>query len=379
MSMSSRRILILRADNIGDVVLFSGALQHIRNLYPEAHITLAVQSHIVNLVELCPYIDTCVAIDHLTWWGKTNYYTLPLKYMRKQAILRSLNRFLNVIRRPFDTIIYPIKSPQIYHLDTIYCLRPGQAFGITGCSLNAPEKTYPPELQPEVLFADPMDISKMDPWVHEFYTTLDFLRYLGCPVTTIDDIKPRFWLSDTEKNHLDGIQRKGRKIIGLFPGASFEGKCWTADNYGTLATLIEGRTIYAIFGSHADKPQTDRVALAIRERCADVEILNFTGQTTLRELARTVACCDLFISMDSSGLHMAITANVPTIGIVGGGHFGRFVPWGDPAKHIFLTQKLDCFHCNWHCCKDEMECVRGVSPHEVAIAANNLLHLRESL
>ena len=371
--MSCSRILILRPDNIGDVVLFSGAFRHIRGLYPDAHITLAVQTHIVNLVELCPYIDVCVPISCLTWWGRFENIALPFDKYRLKKLIDIINKICNKVRRPFDIIIYPVKSPQVKHLETINCLSARQIFGITGCSINAPKNGYPSALKLERLYTNCFDVSKIDPWRHELLTTYNFLRFLGCLTTTFNNIKPQFWLSNSEINHLDGVQKNGRKIIGLFPGASFEIKNWDPFNYGDFAVLLGGQPIYAIFGSPAQKTLNDRVEFSIRERCEDVEILNLTGQTTLRELINTITSCDLLIGVDTSGLHMAISAGMPTIGIVGGGHFGRFVPWGDSEKNIFLTKKMECFNCNWVCTKEEVECIRGVSPYEVAFVVNNML------
>lgn len=372
--MSRKRILIIRPDNIGDVVLFSGAILHIRNLYPDAHITLAVQLHVVNLVELCPYIDACVAYEQLTWWGRISTYRLPLIFRIEQAICR-WNKLFNIVYSPFHTILYPVKSPQVRHLEIAACLSPVEMFGIIGCRLNVPERKYSPEINPEHLFTKALDASNADHWVHELDTTLDYLRLLGCSVTSVDDIKPVVWLPENEKNYLDGAVKAGKKIIGLFPGSSFSGKIWDSDNYGKLAGLLGGRQIYAIFGSPSDTHLTGSVARSIREHCPDAAILDFAGQTTLRELARTIMSCDLFISTDTSGLHMAISADIPTIGIVGGGHYGRFVPWGDPGIHKFLTHHMDCFYCNWFCTNDNgQECIKLVTPDEVAAVANKLLH-----
>lgn len=370
--MKSRRILVLRPDNIGDVVLFSGALKHIRNLYKDAHITLAVKEHVINLVELCPYIDNCVAFEHLTWWGKLEQVEFSLKSRLKDVICK-LNKFWNTICRPFHTIVYPVKSPQVSHLETIFYLNPKQTIGITGCTINAPGNRYPLEFQPQSLFTEKLDISANDPWVHEFNTTVDFLCFLGCHVSTIDDIKPEFWLSDSEKNHLKVVKKSGRKIIGLFPCASFYQKCWPVNKYGELTKLLGGEYVYAIFGSQADKGRTERVADSIRETCCGAKLVDLTGQTTLRELAVTIMCCDLLIGVDTSGLHMAIAADVPTIAVVGGGHFGRFVPWGSSDKHIFVTNKLECFHCGWVCSKQDIECINKVSVHEIADYAIKIL------
>ena len=64
------KILIFRPDNIGDVVLFTGALKHLRKKFPDAYITLAVLEHAVNLVEVCPYVDKCISLKE---WPTCNF------------------------------------------------------------------------------------------------------------------------------------------------------------------------------------------------------------------------------------------------------------------------------------------------------------------
>jgi len=373
----NKKILIFRPDNIGDVLLFTGALKHIRNLYPDAHITLSVQSHIVNLVELCPYIDICIPVDKLDRTGIIKYLEFPFKY-RIKKIIRSISNVSGPNNQFFDIIIYPVKSPQVQHLKMIYFIGRTQAIGITGCLLNAPLKGYPIELKPENIFTDYLDISSYDPWKHEFHVTLDFLRHLGCREASLDNIKPQFWLSDSEKNYLENIRVKNLEIIGLFPSASSVGRRWTESNYGELAAMVGGKITYAIFGSPADKNLSDRIALSIKEHCRNAEILNLTGQTTLRELAKTITYCDLLISTETSGLHIAIASGVPAVGIVGGGHFGRFVPWGAPDKALFITNTTSCFHCNWHCTQSDFACIKKVKPIVVADAVKQLLRMRKS-
>lgn len=369
-------ILILRPDNIGDVVLFSGAFQHIRNRYPHAHITLALQEHIINLVELCPYIDAIVPVNQLTWWEIVQKTCFPLKHRFKMAI-HSLNRAWNAIRKPYDIIIYPLKSPSVSHLEILSALHSEQTYGIIGCDLCAPKTGFPPELHPVKLFTHHYDVSKINPWQHESLVTLEFLRFLGCCVTTVDELKPQFWLSGSEHNYLDMVKKNGKKIIGIFPGASSESRQWGVDNYEKLSRSLGVPLIYVIFGSSADMDLVTRVAYQIKEGSEVAEVINLAGKTSLRELVASISSCDLFIGMETSGLHMAIAANLPTIGIVGGGHFGRFVPWGDPEKNIFLTYRMDCFNCNW-ACSTNTECVRKVSPYEVAGVAKEQLAIGQS-
>lgn len=373
--MNRERILIFRPDNIGDVVLFSGALRHIRTLFPDAHLTLAVQPHILNLVELCPYVDSCVPVTLLTWRERFVNSNIPYAYRfgTIKRIISAMNRAWNSSRLTFDTILYPVKSPLVEHLQIVHDLNVRKIIGITGCTLNEPPEGYPADLQPAALFTDQIDVSAADPWRHELLTTCDFLRYLGYRVSALDDIQPEFWLADTETDHLAEMRKDGIDIIGLFPGTTSEVRCWGERNFGDFVRSLGGNYCYAIFGGPADKGLAARVASSIRATGEGATIINLAGETTLRELVRSISSCDLFISMDTSALHMAISVGVPTVGIIGGGHYGRFVPWGNDAKNIFLTKELECFHCNWLCIKERVECIQGVAPLEVAKAAKKLL------
>lgn len=366
------RLLILRPDNIGDVVLFSGALRHIRNLYPFAHITLAVKPHIVNLVELCPYVDESVSINQLTWWGRLEQTRLPLKH-RFEHVICGTNSFWNRMVRPFDIIVFPVKTPPFYHLKLVYLLHGKQVLGVGGSPIVVPKDGDLSRLNPGSLFTGYLDVSQSDAWAHEFSTTRNFLQWMGCRDIPLDDILPQFWLSGSEVNFIADLPREGRRIIGLFPGASAKGRQWSSVNYGELAGMLPPNVIYVLFGSPEEVELGKDVTASITRRCPDATILNLTGKTTLRQLVKTISACDLFIGMETSGLHIAIATGIPSIGIVGGGHYGRFVPWGDPGKNIILTSEMECFHCNWACTNTVMECINGISPAEVAGVANKLL------
>jgi ADP-heptose:LPS heptosyltransferase len=366
------KILIFRPDNIGDVVLFTGALKHLRKKFPDAYITLAVLEHAVNLVEVCPYVDKCISLKELNWWYWIERKHIPFAAYFKENI-RGLIKNRNKSTPPYDILIYPVKSPLVNHLEIACDLSIPVSYGIVGCRLNVPKDRYPEETSPERLFSMYLDVSKNEPWQHEFFTTLDFLKFMGCDVSDIDDVKPEIWVSKADKNLLVKEQAKDRKIIGLFPGASFKEKCWDPENYGTLARIMGDNLTYVLFGASDDARIAHQVGSFLKSGCPGIRVINLVGKTTLRELYKTISSCNLFIGMDTSGLHLAITAGIPTIGIIGGGHYGRFFPWGEPGRHLFITRKRECFNCNWNCIKDRFECIQNVLPEEVAGKARLLL------
>ena len=67
--------------------------------------------------------------------------------------------------------------------------------------------------------------------------------------------------------------------------------------------------------------------------------------------------------------------------IVGGGHFGCFVPYPDDVEpgHVkFVYRRMDCYHCFWRCHKRNdpkasFPCVAAVSIDQVRTACTALL------
>ncbi len=67
--------------------------------------------------------------------------------------------------------------------------------------------------------------------------------------------------------------------------------------------------------------------------------------------------------------------------IVGGGHFGSFVPYPEtirPANARFIFEKMDCYHCFWRCPKragkhDVFPCVGAVGVDQAWALAVDLL------
>jgi ADP-heptose:LPS heptosyltransferase len=68
--------------------------------------------------------------------------------------------------------------------------------------------------------------------------------------------------------------------------------------------------------------------------------------------ARFVAQAEIVISNDSGIGHLAIMLGKPSVLIVGGGHYGSFMPYPaalTPARVRFLSHLMPCYHCNWNC------------------------------
>jgi hypothetical protein len=84
---------------------------------------------------------------------------------------------------------------------------------------------------------------------------------------------------------------------------------------------------------------------------------------------------DLFVDVGANiGSYSILAAGgVPSVCILGGGHYGRFMPYPnhvDGVKPISVIHKMDCFGCNWQCklTKEQDQaypCVRDISVKQV--------------
>ena len=113
----------------------------------------------------------------------------------------------------------------------------------------------------------------------------------------------------------------------------------------------------------------------------DPGIIDLMGKTSLPELLDIMKGAALVVSNDTGPAHLAIAIGAPTLVIVGGGHFGCFVPYPEtirPATARFVFQEMDCYHCFWRCPKratdkDAFPCVAAVTVDQAWAEAKVLI------
>ncbi len=103
----------------------------------------------------------------------------------------------------------------------------------------------------------------------------------------------------------------------------------------------------------------------------DLDIVDMTGHTSLRQAAALIHYAKLLIGVDTGLTHMGIALDTPTIAL-----FGSTCPYQDTGKDNVqvLYKKLDCSPCRRHpTCKGEYTCMRSLKPADVAATAQTLL------
>ena len=334
-----RNLLFVRTDSIGDNVLAASMLLHIRKKFEHARITVLCQEHIAELYEDCPFVDNVVVFNRKRAYEDAGY--------RNEIINR-----LKVLK-PDVSLNSVFSSEPITHIFATEC-GAGERIAIEGdlCNISA-------ELRQKYN----QSYTKLLPSAGEHKPELarhrDFLKGLGVDVPLLE---PLVWTSQEDENFAKEFFEKNNlkpeNTIALFPAAQHFEKVYPF-YHQILRSFNEFN--FVILGGSDAKLLAKEICENLAGKCHDL-----TGKTSIRQMASILRRCRLYLGADSAGAHIACAVGIPNIVVLGGGHFGRFVPYSPLTSVVCLP--LECYGCDWKCGYKRPYCVKDIAPQVFAEA-----------
>jgi len=349
-------VLIVGPDAIGDFILLTPILQFLRGYNRTAYIILIANTRYVNLAQTCPYVDKLIP------WNQSRY-SLNLLYR-----LHFLRKLRNV---KFDIAIYPFYSRKPLSDELVYGSGAPTRIGYVGdtCNINLSVKKKNDKLYTHLISIDSYKTNELD-------RNRSFIEKLLNVSISAKEFFPELWLTDSDSENavalLSILNLNPTKdlIIALCPGAQFKMKMWPTYKYSILADKLikEYNAKIIICGGSGEIG----IAQSIINKMENIPV-NLAGHTSLRQLAALFDFCHLFIGNDTGPLHIAAARGTPTLCIMGGGHFGRFYPYGDLRKHRVIHKWMPCYHCDWHCIYNTTRCIEKISVKSVWEVAQQMI------
>lgn len=175
----------------------------------------------------------------------------------------------------------------------------------------------------------------------EFYRVKEFLSELNLPIEKYStELSEHFEYKPAEK-----------KYFVLLPGANEKRRCLEPEKFAELITEIKNKTGWECYlcGSKGEIELGQKIQSHLTFDCK-----NLIGETSLLELGSVLINSEFVIGNETGTVHYATALNKNTACILGGGHFGRFMPYekGVSENSILpnaLYKKMDCFNCHWRC------------------------------
>lgn len=358
-----RRILVIRPDEIGDVVLTSAFLRELRAAAPRAEISLCVKPACVPLVELCPYVD--------------RVWSLPFRVVlqpkeRAPLVWAVLKRKLANIGRGFDAVFLPRVDADACSAELAAHLLTGSGSVVMNSASFISWSVALPRSEP---LADRHHLIRQPQ--HEVLSNSEFLE--SCGAKPVRDYL-EFWFSqdDTKaaESWLSSNSVSGRSIVFHPPGGHSVLRRWPAGKSRELAEAMAAQTeaVVVVVGGPADGWLRDEFSGLDRDKIK-IALNTFT----LRQLGALIKSCGYFVGGDSGPMHVAASVGAKVVGIFGPGSEIRFKPWSPKSRVVSLRyrcapdSRFTFEACCQSCIYSENKCLTELSVEKVMAATKEML------
>ena len=364
-----QRVLIIRLDNIGDFILWLDSFRAYSQIFPskEYEVTVLGNSVWEELARANLPVSNFFFINPKRFCSNLAYRWKIFKQLRKNA---------------FDIVVQTRFSRRYALEDTI--IRLCGAHQRIGFESHSGSLRQLEERRSRRWYSHLITTSLGD--VHELQRNGEFVRALGAKDFKIST--PKLHISKQQDEKAKAIISKDGIPSGyyvLFIGAADAGRHWPAERYVDIGEHLYKH--YGWLGVICGGPgDADAGKIILRE--AYVPMRNLAGSTSLNVLAAVIKHAKLMVTNETLAVHMAAALSTRCVCILGGGHFGRFLPYPaclGTSSQIPATvyKRMDCFGCNWQCIHKRKSnpqpfpCVSNITVEMVWSAISTLLETME--
>ncbi len=279
---ASPRILVIRPDRIGDVVLSLPVLDALRSRWPESYLAMLVHPYTRSVAERNPCLDT-VIVDH-----PEDVHRGPMGFLDQVRRLRS---------HRFDTAL--MLMPTMRHAWMIFLA------GIPR-RISVGRKVYH-----ALTFTRSLSRHRYIPLRHESDYCLDLARAMDAREP---GNHPLIEVDEQEKLEARSVldRQEGVPVVGIHPGNGRNAPNWPAERYAALARSLQERhgAKIVITGSATEGQLAHTIKSAL-----DGPALSLAGRLSLDELIAVIGELDLLVSSSTGPMHLAGALGVPTVSI----------------------------------------------------------------
>ncbi len=338
-----KRVLIVRTDRVGDIVMITPMIREIKKAYPDSFIATLTNPNTSDILLNNPYLDLIITDDL-----KKESFWRVVKEIRKNKFTHGL-LVMPTERAAYQMFFAGIKN-----------------------RIGVGKKLY------EVItFMKSVSRNKYIPLRHEADYCMDLARYIGI---NSNDFTPEIFVTDEEvlsgKSILQNLNVKEDdfKII-IHTGSGKSSRNWSEEKYLLLIreVLIRHKTAKIILTA---KEMSSSFKQSIISLNAERIVFADDSVKKLRDLICIISNADLLVAPSTGPLHIAAALKIKTIGLYCHRRMNCAKLWGalgDKAVNLEVSKE----YCDSHCSKDKEVCEfeDGISIGEVL---GNILEFKKS-
>lgn len=345
---TAKRVLLVRLDNLGDVLLTTPAFHAVKKALPGASLTL-LASHVgAQVAALNPDIDD-VIVYPAPWmdpWRK-----MPQDSEREQRMIAELKA------RDFDgAIIFtsfrqsPLPSAYLCYLADIP-LRVAASIDGPGSLLTTRHK------HPDTI-------------IHEVEHNLNLVCVLGMDTDERDLVLS---VPDDARHEITQLLNTHRPLIVVHPGCTMPARTYPWEMYvEVIDLLIEQLGAFVVVtGANDERPLVEQILGQVRTENRHAT-LAMAGTLPFPQFCALIQAADLTITNNTGPMHISAAVKTPVIALFAlTNPPEQWGPWHVPHRQMY--HDVQCRICYSRICPYQHECLRLVSPQMVVDASIELL------
>lgn len=323
-----KRILVIRPDEIGDVVMTSPFFRVLRRTAPGASITVLTNIACASLLQNCPYVDKCIGLP----------FTATKDARRRGSVVfAAMCLKLRKMLGGFDIVLLPRVDEDWYCAELVGHLLAGRGSVLmnSGVFIKPSEPTPPPYLGLSDGKHEVLQVQS------DVLSNLHFLWMISKAEHAVTDDQLEFWWSHRDEQEAQEWLKLnlpvGSTLVFHPPGSHSPLRKWPDGKSRRLVEEILARTDFSlvVVGGPQDK-WLEREFSNFSNPRVQLALIKFT----LPQLGALIKQCGYFIGGDSGPMHIAAAVGAYTIGIFGPGCEQRFRPWSERSSVVSLRM-----HC----------------------------------
>ncbi|MGE5249355.1 MAG: glycosyltransferase family 9 protein [Bacteroidota bacterium] len=350
--MNLERVLVVRLDSVGDVVMLSPALRMLRNALPDARITLLASPAGSQAAPLLPWIDDVIVSEAL-WQDMTGKVRFnPENELGLIEQIRSHEFSAAFIFTSFSQS--PLPAAYACYLAGIphrIGFSTESAGGVLSCTPSTPvEETHQADRNTALLEAIRMPAES---------------RQLELSVSRE--------VQEQADQLLESVGIKPEmSFILLAPGANDKARRYDPKRFASVARLLAAEAgLPVVITGSVKEAEAIQPVIEVAAEARTGNIHSLVGRTSMPELAAIIRRASLVVANNSAVMHIADAFQRPMVILYSGTEFvSQWMPRSARAR--LLCRPVFCAPCHHTECPYGMQCL-DIRPDEVAIAALEML------
>lgn len=360
---AARRLLAVRLDNLGDVLLTTPALHALKESLPGIHLTLLASPVGVQAAYLNPDIDDVIAYQSpmVDPWRD-----LPHDSQREQRLIAMLRQ------QRFDGAVIFTTFRQSPLPAAYLCYLADIPLRLAACDDGAGS----------LLTTRHRHTTQV---IHEVERGLQLVGAIGCRASAPDlvlQVPERARVALVERLFARQVGQPTRvasrsadtsPLIVVHPGCSMPARRYPPELYAEAVDLLVARlgATVILTGSADERELVEHVHARLRPEHRD-SVIALVGDLPFGELAALIERADLIITNNTGPMHLAAAVKTPVVALFAlTNPPEQWHPWR--VTHRLLYHEVACRLCYQRICPIDHACLREVSPQMVVQAASELL------